>query len=207
MKKYVAGVLSGVLMSVGTVGAFAVSQNYTLSKYEQPIYINGVMYPTDALPVLTLQANGGGNTYVPLRNFSEMMGADVSFNSSLGRIDITNSGSSASTAPSTSNNTTSNIGNTSSGRVYNSTYRLNVYTVNGVEYVDTDEIDDVYFDDDYKRNNDEYEFEERGFGTNITVNLEYDDRVVLSSIEAIKHNGEELIRFDYFVNNIYPMVK
>ncbi len=244
MKKYLAGFVAGVIVSVSTVGVYATAQSYTLNKFETPIYINSVKYPTDALPVLSLNINGGENTYVPLRNFSEMMGADVSYNQAEGRIDIKGSTSTSSnvatgstdattnaTVDTTENNGSNNNRGENNGNnnnkykdkdknkvsddsvdlddvtsVYNSTYKLNVYTIDGVEYVEIDDIEDVYFDDDYKEDNDDYDFEDKD-NTKDVVYLEYNDRVVLDNITVISVDDEELVTFEFFINQIYPIIK
>ncbi len=217
MKKYILGFLTGIIASVGVVGVFAAAQEYTLSTYTLPVYIDGVKYPTDALPVLSLNLNGGDNTYVPLRNFSEMMGADVDYNKEAGRIDITTNANTT-TQPNGNTNTGSNNAGTtvttpvnlsSLDKTYNDTYRLNVYSVNGTGYVASEQIDDIYFEDEYSYNNDEYEFEDYDKRNATTIDLEYDDKVVVSSIPVLSTNDDDnyLIALDYFVNNIYPTIK
>ncbi len=260
MKKYITGFILGVTASVMTVGVFAAVQNYTLTSYTSSVYINNVKYPTDALPVLSLEANGGDNTYVPLRNFSEMLGANVSFDRASGRVDVTLDSSSNTSTDSSKNTTgdvTSNDGNnrgnnngngngnnkykdkeknkddvsnqgsttdtnTSTSistnysntklrditRKFYSTYALNVYTLDGAEYVESDEIEEVYFDDDYKVSNDEYEFEIYNSGSGVVARLEYDDKEILGDIPVVEVDDDDyLIKFDYFVNNIYSVVK
>ncbi len=227
MKKYIIGFVCGIMVSVGAVGIFADVQSYSLEQYSLPVYINNVKYPTDALPVLSLDLNGGDNTYVPLRNFSEMMGADVDYNKQDGRIDITttNKTNNSNNAVDHSNDTKPfekpNNGNSSNSnasdkivlkkldKVYNDTYKLNVYTVNGVEYVDSEEIDNIYFEDRYKHGNDEYDFEDFDVKNATSIDLEYNDKVVLDNISVLPTNDDDnyLITFDYFVNNIYETVK
>ncbi len=231
MKKYIAGFLAGVVASIGVVGVFGSVQSYTLNKYDVPVYINGVKYPTDALPILSLEANGGDNTYVPLRNFSEMLGLEVKFDKANNRIDIgsseavqnNNSGTSNANSNNNnkdkdkvkenngaSNNVSSNSGSGTSSMEFNSTYKLDVYTINGVQYVDCDQIDEVYFDDDYKVANDEYEFEsyrESGSGE-LKVRFENNDKILLDGITARSIDDDDyLIELNYFVENIYPVIK
>ncbi len=269
MKKYLLGFLVGVFATASSTSIMAAVESYNLTKYETPVYIQGVKYPTDALPVLSLDANGGGNTYVPLRNFSEMMGATVAFDSATNRINITmptttanggtngtatgngtgntatiNSNNNANSNNSSWNNgkTTGNSnkdkdknkGNTTTGttttdgntqasgggtntststesstvsKTFNSTYNLNVYTFNGVTYVETDEIEEFYFDDDYKAENDELDFEDSGFTTKGTITLENNDTVVVDGIKATKMGDDYYVEFDYFVSTIYPAIK
>ncbi len=256
MKKYIVGFLVGVVVSVGAVGVFAETMEYTLTQYSLPVYINNVKYPSDALPVLSLNLNGGDNTYVPLRNFSEMMGADVNYDREAGRIDITTDFTSTATeTPTTSTkpndnasitaventnkennnnknkdkdknkdknkNTSTTTENTEDSTVttpvslssltktYNDTYKLNVYSVNGVDYVDSDEIDNFYFDDDYKADNDEYEFEDYDKRGVTSIDLDYNDTVSISAIPVLCTTDDDhyLITLDYFVNNIYPTIK
>ncbi len=262
MKKYLLGFLVGVFVTASSTSIMAAVESYTLTKFQTPIYIQNVKYPTDALPVLTLEANGGMNTYVPLRNFSEMIGANVQFDSANNRINITastttgtttgagttgstgntatinsnnnanpnnnssnngkttgnsnkdkdkdkNKNTTGTTQPSTDGGTTTgtNTGTTTITKEFDDTYKLNVYTVNGVKYVESDEIEEFYFDDDYKATNDEYEFESSGFSTNGTIALENNDTVVLDGIKATKTDDDYFIEYDYFVSTIYPLIK
>ncbi len=266
MKKYILGFLLGVFVTASSTSIMATVESFTLTKYETPVYIQGVKYPTDALPVLSLDANGGGNTYVPLRNFSEMMGATVAFDSTTNRINITmptattgngttgtgtgntatinsnnnansnnsswnngktpgngnkdkNKGTATTETPTTDDNTQASGGTTSSRdivapsggstftKAFNSTYNLNVYTVDGVAYVETDEIEEFYFDDDYKVENDDLDFVDNGFATNGTIALENNDTIVLDGIKVVKTDDDYYVEFDYFVSTIYPAIK
>lgn len=218
MKKYISGFALGIFVTVFSFNVMGAVQSYTLNKYTTPIYIQGVKYPTDALPVLTLNQNGGDNTYVPLRNFGEMIGADVDFNASAGRIDVTLNGSSTSNNSNTGTTTpvatpapinTDRVSLNGLTREYNSTYKVNVYTYNGSTYVNTDEIDNYYLDDDYKYDNDDYDFEDDTYTRTNTITLEQYNKAILSDISAIRTNDDDdyLIKYDYFVNTIYPIIK
>ncbi len=260
MKKYLLGFLVGVFMTASSTSIMAAVQNYTLTKYETPVYIQGVKYPTDALPVMSYDVNGGSNTYVPLRNFAEMMGATVTFDSANNRINITmdkdastsvttdsigtttgntatvNSNNKANPSNQSGNNgktvtdaknkdknkdkdktttttpapdsTQSSTGTTDEKitveKSFDSIYNLNVYTINGVKYVMTDDIEEYYFDDDYKSENDDYDFEDNSSGT---LTIENNDTVILEGITANKLNDEYYIEFDYFVSTVYPAIK
>ncbi len=224
MKKYLAGFIAGVLVSVSTVGVFATVKSYTLDTYSTPIYINGVKYPTDALPVLTLDLENGENTYVPLRNFSEMIGANVNYNQAQARIDITSSNNRGTNSSSNNNkykdkdknkdkyegidkeDYDDDLKEVSDSVNHNETYGLNVYTINGLEYVDINEIESVYFDNDYKEDNDKYEFDENENNENL-MSVKYGDRVVLNNVEILKVDGDELVLFEIFVNEIYSIIK
>ncbi len=261
MKKYITGFVLGVAITAGTVGVYATVQNYTLTSYTSSVYINDVKYPTDALPVLSLEANGGDNTYVPLRNFSEMLGANVSHDASSGRVDVTLDNNNTTTDSTNNNGNVSNNkgenngngdgnnknkdkdkGNTTSGqgtvtgsetttdtstsasmetykkysatrlqditKTFSSTYSLNIYGLDGTKYVESDEIEEKYFDDDYKLDNDEYEFVIYYNGSNLVGRLEEDDKLVLGDIPVVEVDDDDyLINYDYFVNNIYPIIK
>lgn len=220
MKKMIPAFLLGVFVTVCSFNVFAAVQTYTLNKYETPVYIQNVKYPTDALPVLTLYENGGDNTYVPLRNFSEMMGASVNFDSANGKIDITldnktstsNSNTVDSTASATPTTTPQNTDTVSLRNLtseYNSTYRLNIYKLNDKHYVNADDIEEIYFDDDYSHSHDDYDFETNMHNQNHTITLEYNNKNILSNISAIRTTDDDdyLIEYDYFVNTIYPIIK
>lgn len=212
MKKYLATFMAGVLLTSGSLTVMAAVENYNLTKSQTPIYIQNVKYPTDALPVLNLELDGGNNTYVPLRNFSEMVGADVVYDSAQDKINI----SMESTSTSNSNsNTSTNTNTTTNGvvtlntldKTYNTTYNINVYTLDGKSYVETDEIDEYYLEDSYKLNNDDFDFEDDTYRSTGTINLEKNDSVVLADIEAIRTNRDYLISYDYFINSIYPLIQ
>ncbi len=89
MKKIITSFVAGLLVATTSIGVLATNETFTLTKSETPIYVNGVQYPSDALPILNLDIDGKGNTYVPLRNLSEMLGADVNWNNETKAIDIT----------------------------------------------------------------------------------------------------------------------
>ncbi|MFV0520254.1 MAG: stalk domain-containing protein [Lachnospirales bacterium] len=226
MKKNVASFLLGVMITTGVVNVMGAVQTYTLNKYETPVYINNVKYPTDALPVLSLEANGGDNTYVPLRNFAEMMGAEVNFDGAKNRIDITlnntNNNNNNTNNSNNNNNNTNNSNNSTStaqydnygkvklnslSKTFDTTYKLTVYTLDGVNYVESDDIEEYYFDEDYKRANDDYDFTDYNFKTTSKIDL-YDNRTAIySDIDAIESDDDYLIEYDFFVNTIYPLIK
>lgn len=191
MKKYLMGVLTGVLVSIGTVGVFATAQTYTLSKYEVPVYIGGTKYTSEDLPVLSLKLNGGDNTYVPLRNFSDMAGLEVEYDKTAKVINITGGVGEKSVANSAS---------------FSNKYKVTIYEIDGTEYVSYSEIDEAYFDDDYKEYNDEFEF--RKTTTGGFVNLKFDGDLVLENIPVMLFDGKrEFITLDYFVSDILPLIK
>ncbi len=220
MKKYIASFLTGVLVTVGALTVYAKVESYTLTKYQTPVYIQNVKYPTDALPVLTLNVDGSDNTYVPLRNFSEMMGANVSYNGTQNRIDITAGGASSNTTVNNSGSTTNSNTNSNTNTndkvsvnslasTYNNTYKLYVFTYNGVQYVSSEDIEEVYFDDDYKWSNDDFDFYDGNYNTNKTIDLDDNNKPVLTKIPAVRTTDSDdyLITLDYFTKSIYPLIK
>lgn len=89
MKKFISGIIIGTLISVMSIGVFATTQSYTLVKTENIITVDGERYNSDTLPILSLELNGGSNTYVPLRALSEMLSADINWVSTTNTIEIT----------------------------------------------------------------------------------------------------------------------
>ncbi len=224
MKKYIVGFLTGVLFTgiVSTVGAFNVlasNQNYTLEQFNTPIYVEDSQYSTYTTPVLSLNIDGHENIYVPLRDFSKMLDATVSYNRQEDRIDIKKSATpskaeSSSTTPETAPiestaSTSAYISLKNLDRSYDDKYQISTYTYNDTKYVNSDEIEDRYFDNDYKAKNDKYDFDDYSFRSKGTIALEIRNQVVLADIPAISttDDDEYLIEYDYFVNTIYPIIK
>lgn len=70
-----------------TVPALAGAVMYTLYPVQYPVLVEGERMSNSGLPVMTYKANGGDNTYVPLKAVLEMMGAKADWNE--GKVNIT----------------------------------------------------------------------------------------------------------------------
>lgn len=83
MKKFIAGLLVGVLLTAGiTVGAQAVKQ-YTAKEVNYPILINGKAFKADK-PIVGIN----GSTYMPLAVIGNALGVKVSWNGDKKQIEI-----------------------------------------------------------------------------------------------------------------------
>ncbi len=98
LKKFISGIIVGTIISITSIGVFATSQSYTLTKSDSPIIVDNVQYVSQELPIMNYE----GSTYVPLRAISEMLGAEVNWNNDTRTIEIVSS-----------NNTTSIVNNNS----------------------------------------------------------------------------------------------
>ncbi len=192
MKKNVTSFLLGVFLTIASITVYGEVESYYLKEYSTPIYIQNVKYPEDSLPVLSLEANGGDNTYVPLRSFSEILGFDVDYDNINKRIDIK--------LLNDSNSDFENNEPTIDDTLEN--FNLEIYTLNGLNYVLDEDIEDEYFIDYY----DDYEFEDDNFEYTKQITLEKGDKTILSDISAIKEDENYLIDFEYFKNTIFPLL-
>lgn len=78
-------ILLTLILSLIAVPAFAVAITYKLTPTPYPVLVNGDKLNSN-LPIMTYKANGGDNTYVPLRAVLDMMGAKTVWD---GKVNIT----------------------------------------------------------------------------------------------------------------------
>ncbi|MFB9324671.1 stalk domain-containing protein [Paenibacillus aurantiacus] len=83
MRKYLIGGLAGAALMFSAQIIAAPLKEYTLSKLELPILVNGKAL-SSTLPFLNYQ----GNTYAPLKAVAEALGVDVKWNNKESRIEI-----------------------------------------------------------------------------------------------------------------------
>lgn len=81
MKKFISGLLVGILISTLAVGYAAVEFDVKLADF--PILVNGKVFTTDK-PIVTIN----DSTYLPLRAIGEALGVKVNWNSELNRAEI-----------------------------------------------------------------------------------------------------------------------
>jgi hypothetical protein len=83
LKKFISGLLAGILIVAGvTAGAQSVRQ-YTAKEVSYPILVNGQMFITDK-PIVSIN----GSTYLPLAVIGDALGVKVSWNSKKSRVEI-----------------------------------------------------------------------------------------------------------------------
>ncbi len=87
MKKFVSGIIVGTLISITSIGVFGTMQSYNLTKSDSPIIVDGTKYISKELPIMNYE----GNTYVPLRAISGMLGAEINWNNNTRTIEIISS--------------------------------------------------------------------------------------------------------------------
>ncbi|KIL38492.1 hypothetical protein SD70_25970 [Gordoniibacillus kamchatkensis] len=84
MKKLIIGIIIGISITA-TSSVFADSvKEYILTKIDYPILVKGKEYTNADLPALNYQ----GNTYVPLKAVGDVLGAAVTWNEQLKRVEI-----------------------------------------------------------------------------------------------------------------------
>lgn len=84
LKKFISGLIVGVLIWFGTSAIAASVKQYVLTEAPYPIYVNGAEYADDNRPILNYE----GSTYVPLANLGDLLGVDYKWNAELKRVEI-----------------------------------------------------------------------------------------------------------------------
>ncbi|MFV0498875.1 MAG: hypothetical protein ACK5NF_02435 [Bacilli bacterium] len=103
-----------------------------------------------------------------------------------------------------------NVGLINSNSTYNKYYHLKVYTYNNIQYVNSEEIEEYYFDEEYKFENDELEFEDNDYLNTGEISMEINNRTILSGIKVVDidgNNDEYLMELSYFEKEIYPLIR
>lgn len=80
MKKIIIGFILGIMFS----GVAYAAGQYTATKVDYKVYINGKQYDSTSKPVL----NVGGNTYLPLRNAAEALNVPIKWDTANGRVEL-----------------------------------------------------------------------------------------------------------------------
>ncbi|QUH29635.1 stalk domain-containing protein [Vallitalea guaymasensis] len=85
MKKFVAGFVAAILLTSSFLFVYADDINqYVCTKVKYNILVDGEVYKDDKLPALVYE----DNTYLPVRNFCNLLGADVEWNGELQQAEI-----------------------------------------------------------------------------------------------------------------------
>ncbi|QUH29638.1 stalk domain-containing protein [Vallitalea guaymasensis] len=85
MKKFVAGFVAAILLTSSFLFVYADDiKEYVCTKVKYDILVDGEVYKDDNLPALVYE----GNTYLPVRNFCNLLGADVEWNDELQQAEI-----------------------------------------------------------------------------------------------------------------------
>ena len=80
MKKFVCGLLVGILLSVSIV-SFAATEQFTALKATFPIFVNGSAWQTDK-PVVVID----GSAYLPLKALGDVLGVNVAWDAAQKRV-------------------------------------------------------------------------------------------------------------------------
>lgn len=84
MKKFIIGIIVGIIIAT-TTSAYADSvKQFILTKVSYPLIVKGKVYDSASLPLL----NFNGNTYVPLKAVGDLLGVTVNWNEKLNRVEI-----------------------------------------------------------------------------------------------------------------------
>jgi hypothetical protein len=84
VKKFVAGIVVGVTLAVGTTAFADQIKQYILTAVSYPIFVNGKEFNDSSAPVLNYE----GSTYVPLAKLGDLTGVNYKWNESLKRVEI-----------------------------------------------------------------------------------------------------------------------
>lgn len=84
VKKFIAGIVVGVTLAVGTTAFADQIKQYVLTVASYPIFVNGKEFKDEANPILNYE----GSTYVPLAKLGELTGVNYKWNESLKRVEI-----------------------------------------------------------------------------------------------------------------------
>lgn len=202
MKKFIAGTIVGFTLAISSVSIFATAQDYLLTKFTTPIYINGVQYQSDTLPVLSLTTDAGANTYVPLRKFSEMTGYKVDYDATNKVINITDN------VNENNNNVTDN-GNNVTGNTSYLEDNMRYAIVDNVKYVSATSLYDNFFGKKeygytggHELFNLDYDY------SNKTINFTGDagNEILIENVPYIIYEDRTYINYDLFLNDIYPLI-
>jgi hypothetical protein len=87
LKKYrnfTIGLLVGCLLMITATSFAETAKKYILQDPSYPIYVNGLAYESEDLPVMNYE----GNTYIPMKAVGDILGASVAWNEELRRAEI-----------------------------------------------------------------------------------------------------------------------
>ncbi len=187
MKKFISGLIIGAIMFT-FIPIQAAVQEYVLQKVSYKVIVNGTEYNDPELPVLTLKTESGDNTYVPLRALGDILGADVSWNSELGQVEVGNQPQQSVTPPTGSETSTQS--------------EYEVYTEGGYTYLE-------YQSKKYIRAADirsESGTLSWDYNTQSLI-FTIDSQPVLTNIKNyILYQGSAFIENEYFIEHIKPLM-
>lgn len=180
MKKFLLGTIFGLTLAISSVTVSAKVQEYVLTKYENPIVVNGNKYSDTTNPVLSYN----GTTYVPLRNFTTMVGATTQYDKTNSTININTSGS-------------SKLNTAQNETVYETTADgLQLTTVEGTVYVLERSIPtDLY---GVGRGSD---------GVSVNYGNTKTNEIILYNIPYKVIDARTHIEYNYYIQNIKPLIE
>ncbi|UQZ81737.1 hypothetical protein SK3146_00893 [Paenibacillus konkukensis] len=95
MKKIVAGMIIGSVLTISTTALADAVKQYILTEVTYPLFVNGKEYKDSTNPIL----NYDGSTYVPLAKLGDLTGVNYTWNDQLKRVEIGTDGKSDAAAP------------------------------------------------------------------------------------------------------------
>ena len=164
-------------------------QQFILTKVNYPIIVNNQEYTNSELPVLNYE----GNTYVPLKAVGKLLSAEVKWNDELKRVEIGKN-------------------NPSRGKkeVKINDIFIEAVVINNIEYISVHDVSEIYYDLNYAFTNDSGSLDNFRFVYDKKKDGEIVERKTLLEIpkEVLTiYNGRTHIQYNYYVNNILPLMK
>ena len=188
-------ILIGLIIGLMASSFFAYAdeiQQFILTKVNYPIIVNNQEYTNSELPVLNYE----GNTYVPLKAVGKLLNAEVKWNDGLNRVEI--------------GDCSTIIEENNVKSTTNTDLKENIVIKDSIEYISLISINDKYYKFDkgycfeYTDSQTKFVYKERQVddGSWIINELLEISNNVLTII-----NGKTCIQYNYYINNILPLIK
>ncbi|QUH29634.1 stalk domain-containing protein [Vallitalea guaymasensis] len=184
MKKFVAGFVAAILLTSSFLFVYADDiKEYVCTKVKYDILVDGEVYMDDKLPALVYE----GNTYLPVRNFCNLLGADVEWNAQLSRVEI---GKQNVTPEKISTPSLTDNG-------------IPIYNIDDINYVGLEDIHYIYssFDDGYG-----FLFRDESNKKTATLisGKTHEALITFDISNAVEYMGRTCITLSFYQKNILP---
>jgi hypothetical protein len=192
MKKYFIGIITGFILGMSITGSYATIKEFILYKALYPIEINNTVYESEELPILNYQ----GNTYVPLKNLSEMLNVDVKWDPTDNQVVITNKQSELEE-------------DKIQGVIEDDYYEDDnyFYTIDGIEYVDVDGVKYIAYLNVINTYLESTEYNLPYDSESNTFILTYKGNEILNDIHFFIIKGRSYISYKTFTDYILPEIE